>query len=256
MIKDGLFQRFPMEAVFGAHNWPGMPVGQFTIVAGPMFASADEFAITIRGVGAHAAMPQDGVDSVLVACQIVQGFQTIITRNKRPSHPGVISITTIHGGEATTVVPDRREIHGSVRAFSEEVQDLIEGRMRLIAESTCTAYGAACTFEYRRGYPPTVNHANETQFVREVLCNFVGPQNVQKSELMMNAEDFGYLMREIPGCYFLIGNGDGSHRLSGHGEGPCVAHNPSYDFNDSLIRLGGTMWMRLAESWFNAPRRT
>lgn len=254
MIKDGLFDRFPMEAVFGAHNWPGMPVGQFAIGPGPMFASADEFTITIRGIGAHAAMPQDGVDPVLVACQIVQGFQTIITRDKRPTDPGVISVTTIHAGEATNVIPDHCEIQGSVRAFSEEVQDLIERRMRQIAESTCGAYGAACEFEYRRGYPPTVNHASEAQFVHEVLCNLVGAHNVQKSELMMNSEDFGYLMRETPGCYFLIGNGDGSHRLLGHGEGPCMTHNPSYDFNDSLIPLGGTMWVRLAEAWFKAPR--
>ncbi len=253
MIEDGLFERFPMEAIFGAHNWPGLAVGQFAISPGPMFASADEFKIDIRGTGAHAATPHEGVDPVPVACQMVQAFQTIITRNKRPTDPGVISITMIHAGEASNVIPDHCEIQGTARAFSPEVQDLIERRMREIAEATCLAFGATCEFEYRRGYPPTVNHSREVHFVRGVLYDLVGAPNVQESEVMMNAEDFGYFLRKTPGCYFLIGNGDGSHRLAGHGDGPCMAHNPSYDFNDNLIPLGGTLWVRIAETWFNGP---
>ena len=140
MIKDGLFEKFPMEAIFGAHNWPGMTVGQFALKPGPVFASSNEFKITIRGKGAHAAMPHNGIDPVPVACQMVQAFQTIITRNKRPIDTGVISVTMIHAGEATNVVPDSCELQGTVRTFTTEVLDLIERRMKVIAEHTCAAF--------------------------------------------------------------------------------------------------------------------
>ena len=253
MIRDGLFDLFPMEAIFGAHNWPGLEAGQFALKTGPVFASTNEFRITIRGKGAHAAMPHNGVDPVPAACQIVQAFQTIITRNKRPIDPGVISVTMIKAGEATNVVPDSCELQGTVRTFSVEVLDMIERRMRQIAEATCQAFEAACDFTFTRNYPPTVNHPRETEFVRDVLCGFAGAHNVQEFEPTMGAEDFSFFLLEKPGCYFLIGNGDGGHRPGGHGEGPCMLHNPSYDFNDALIPLGGSMWVRLAEAWLNAP---
>jgi hippurate hydrolase len=254
MIRDGLFEKFPMEAVFGAHNWPGMAAGQFALKTGPCFASSNEFRIVIRGKGAHAAMPHNGVDPVPVACQMVQAFQTIITRNKRPIDAGVISVTMIHTGEATNVVPDSCEIQGTVRTFTLEVLDLIEERMKAIAEHTCAAFGTECEFEFSRNYPPTINHPDETAFVRRVLGDMVGAGNVQEFEPTMGAEDFSYFLLEKPGCYFLIGNGDGSHREGGHGLGPCMLHNPSYDFNDELIPLGATMWVRLAEAWLNQPR--
>ena len=259
MIRDGLFDKFPMEAVFGAHNWPGMAVGTFALKNGPAFASSNEFKITIRGKGAHAAMPHNGVDPVPVACQMVQAFQTIITRNKRPIDAGVISVTMIHTGEATNVVPDSCEIQGTVRTFTLEVLDLIERRMQEIAEHTCAAFEASCEFEFARNYPPTINHPDETAFVRKVMTEMVGAENVQEFEPTMGAEDFSYFLLEKPGCYFLIGNGDGSHRLNypnaGHGLGPCMLHNPNYDFNDELIPLGASLWVRLAEAWLAAPRR-
>ena len=251
MIKAGLFERFPMEAIFGVHNWPGLAVGQFAIGSGSVFASTNDFKITIRGRGSHAAMPHNGVDPVPVACQIVQGFQTVITRNKRPIDAGVISVTMIHAGEATNVVPDFCRIQGTVRSFTLEVLDLIERRMRQIAIATCEAFEATCEWEFHRNYPPTINYATETTFVRELLEKFVGPQNVREFEPTMGAEDFSFFLQEKPGCYFLIGNGDGAHRADGRGEGPCMLHNPSYDFNDDLIPIGGAMWVRLAESWFN-----
>ncbi len=254
MIKDGLFKLFPMEAMFGAHNWPGMAAGQFALKSGPVFASSNEFKITIRGKGSHAALPHLGVDPVPVACQLVQGFQTIITRNKRPIDAGVISVTMIHAGEATNVVPDSVEIQGTVRTFTLEVLDLIERRMQAMAEATCAAFEASCEFEFRRNYPPTINHPKETEFVRGVLSEMVGEANVQEFEPTMGAEDFSYYLLDKPGCYFLIGNGDGSHRIGGHGMGPCMLHNPSYDFNDELIPLGGSMWVRMAEQWLNSPR--
>ena len=254
MIKDGLFDKYPMEAIFGAHNWPGMQVGQFAIKSGPSFASSNEFKITIRGKGAHAAMPHNGVDPVPVACQMVQAFQTIITRNKRPIDAGVISVTMIHTGEATNVVPESCVIEGTVRTFTLEVLDLIERRMRPIAEHTSAAFEASCEFEFARNYPPTINHASETEFARQVMSELVGADNVLEFEPTMGAEDFSYFLLEKPGAYFLIGNGDGSHRQGGHGMGPCMLHNPSYDFNDDLIPLGATLWVRLAESWLASPR--
>ena len=252
MIRDGLFERFPMEAIFGIHNWPGLEVGQFAIKSGPAFASANKFKIIIRGKGSHAAMPHNGVDPVPVALQMVQGFQTILTRNKRPIDPAVISVTMIHAGEANNVVPDSCEIQGTVRTFTLEVLDLIERRMRAITESTCQAFEAGCHFQFQRYYPPTINHPKETAFVRRMLDGLVGEGNVVEFEPTMGAEDFSFYLLEKPGCYFLIGNGDGSHRARDHGAGPCMLHNPSYDFNDELIPIGGSMWVRLVDEWFGA----
>ncbi len=254
MIKDGLFKLFPMEAMFGAHNWPGMAAGQFALKNGPVFASSNEFKITVRGKGGHAALPHVGVDPVPVACQMVQGFQTIITRNKRPIDAGVISVTMIHAGEATNVIPDACVLEGTVRTFTLEVLDLIERRMQAVAESIGAAFDCTVEFSFTRNYPPTINHPKETEFVRNVLTEMVGSDNVQEFEPTMGAEDFSYFLLEKPGCYFLIGNGDGSHRVGGHGLGPCMLHNPSYDFNDELIPLGGSMWVKMAEAWLNNPR--
>jgi hippurate hydrolase len=255
MIKDGLFERFPMEAIFGAHNWPGLAVGQFALCAGPAFASSNVFRIAIRGKGAHAAMPHNGIDPVPAACQMVQAFQNILTRNKHPLDTGVISVTKIHAGEAVNVVPDDCVVEGTVRTFTNEVLELIERRMKTIAEATCAAFEAQCEFEFQRQYPATVNHVAETDFARRVLGEVVGAKNVLDFRPTMGAEDFSYFLQAIPGCYFLIGNGDGEHREGGHGLGPCMLHNPSYDFNDDLIPLGGSAWVRIAEAWLAGPLR-
>jgi hippurate hydrolase len=252
MMKDGLFEKFPMEAIFGAHNWPGMKAGQFAIKDGPCFASSNEFKITIHGKGSHAAMPHLGLDPVPVACQLVQAFQTIISRNKRPLEPGVISVTMIHTGQATNVVPDTCEMQGTVRTFSLELLDLIESRMRALTENLCAGFGMTADFEFKRNYPPTVNHTAETAFARGVMESIVGQDNVLEFEPTMGAEDFSFFLQEKPGAYLLIGNGDGSHREGGHGLGPCMLHNPSYDFNDDLIPLGATLWVRMAEQWLAA----
>jgi hippurate hydrolase len=253
MIKDGLFDKFPMEAMFGAHNWPGMPVGTFGVNPGAMMASSNEFHITIRGKGSHAALPHLGIDPVPVACQMVMALQTIITRNRNPVDPGVISVTMIHAGEATNVVPDSCVIQGTVRTFSIATLDMIQARMQEVAEHTCAAFGAACEFAFKRNYPPTVNHAAPTEFVRRVLGTVVGAHNVVPFEPTMGAEDFSFFLQARPGCYFTMGNGDGAHRAGGHGLGPCMLHNPSYDFNDELIPLGATAWVRLAEEWLAHP---
>jgi amidohydrolase len=249
MIQDGLFELFPMEAVFGMHNWPGAPVGTFAVSPGPVMASSNEFKITIRGKGSHAALPHNGIDPVPVACQMVQAFQTIISRNKKPVDAGVVSVTMIHAGEATNVVPDFCELQGTVRTFSVEVLDLIEARMQAIAEHTCAAFGAECEFEFVRNYPPTVNSAAEAEFARQVMAGIVGADKVLVQEPTMGAEDFAYMLQAKPGAYCFISNGDGAHREMGHGGGPCTLHNPSYDFNDDLIPLGGTYWVELAMQW-------
>ena len=252
MIKEGLFEQFPMDAVFGMHNWPGGEVGQFAASVGPVMASSNEFRITIKGKGGHAAMPHNGLDPVPVACQMVLAFQTIISRNTRPIDSGVVSVTMIHAGEATNVIPDSVELRGTVRTFTVAVLDRIEQRMRQIAEHTCAAFEATCEFEFVRNYPPTINSAKEAEFARQVMASIVGEDQVLVQEPTMGAEDFSFMLQAKPGCYSFIFNGDGAHREMGHGGGPCMLHNPSYDFNDDLIPLGATYWVRLAEAWLKA----
>lgn len=249
MIQDGLFEQFPMDAVFGMHNWPGVPVGTFALSSGPVMASSNEFKIVIHGRGSHAALPHNSIDPVPIACQMVQAFQTIVSRNIKPVDAGVVSVTMIHTGEATNVVPDSCEIQGTVRTFTIGVLDTIEARMKTIAENTCAAFGATCEFSFTRNYPPTVNHPAETAFARQVMESIVPASQVLAQEPTMGAEDFAYMLQARPGAYCFIGNGDGSHREMGHGAGPCMIHNPSYDFNDELIPLGATYWVRLAEQW-------
>lgn len=249
MIRDGLFEKFPIEAVFGMHNWPGSEVGKFAVSAGPVMASSNEFKIVIRGKGGHAAMPHLGLDPVPVACQMVQAFQTIVSRNLKPIDAGVISVTMIHAGEATNVIPDSCELEGTVRTFSIEVLDMIEQRMREISTNLAKAFGMECSFEFDRNYPPTINTPKEVDFARRVMTSIVGEACVGVQEPTMGAEDFAYMLMAKPGCYAFIANGDGDHRSMGHGAGPCMLHNPSYDFNDQLIPLGATYWVRLAEAW-------
>jgi amidohydrolase len=252
MIQDGLFDLFPMDAVFGMHNWPGLPAGSFALSPGSVMASSNEFKITIRGKGGHAAMPYNAVDPVIVASQMVLAFQTIVSRNVKPIDAGVISVTMIHAGHATNVIADSCELQGTVRTFTLEVLDLIEARMREVAEHTSAALGASCDFVFERNYPPTINSEQEVNFARSVMAEIVGEAQVLKQEPTMGAEDFAYMLLAKPGAYCFIGNGDGVHRTHGHGEGPCTLHNPSYDFNDDLIPLGATYWVRLVERWLAA----
>ena len=252
MIRDGLFEQFPMDAVFGMHNWPGSALGKFAASPGPVMASSNEFKITLHGKGGHAALPHNAIDPVPVACQLVHAFQTIISRNKKPIDAGVISVTMIHAGVATNVIPDHCELQGTVRTFSLEVLDLIEQRMRQIVAHTCATFDMTGDFEFARNYPPTINSAKEAEFARQVMASIVGADNVQVQEPTMGAEDFSFMLMAKPGCYSFIANGDGAHRDLGHGGGPCMLHNASYDFNDALIPLGATYWVRLAEAWLKA----
>ena len=249
MMDDGLFTQCPMDSVYGMHNWPGFAVGSFGVTPGPMMASSNEFEVIVRGKGAHAAQPHKSVDPIMVAVQIAQSWQSIVTRNKNPIDTAVLSITQIHSGSATNVIPDDASLIGTVRTFTTPVLDLMESRMQEIAIHTAAAFGAQVDFNFTRNYPPLVNHPKETAFAIEVMRSVVGVQQVAVDvEPAMTAEDFAYMLQEKPGCYVFIGNGEGNHRDGGHGLGPCNLHNPSYDFNDSLLPIGATYWVRLAET--------
>jgi amidohydrolase len=248
MMDDGLFERFPMDAVYGMHNWPGIKTGSFGVVAGPMMASSNEFRIVVKGKGGHAAQPHRGIDPVMVAVQIAQGWQTIISREKNPLDTAVLSITQIHAGSATNVIPDEAVMIGTVRTFSTDVLDLIERRMNEIASGVAGGFGATVDFSFKRNYPPLINHPAQTAFAAEAMRAVVGADNVDTNvEPTMGAEDFAFMLQEKPGCYVFIGNGDGDHRMGGHGLGPCQLHNGSYDFNDQLLPIGASFWAKLVE---------
>ena len=253
MIQDGLFEKYPMDADFGMHNWPGIPAGHFGVTPGAQMASSNEFHVTVRGKGSHAAQPHKAVDPVMTAVHIAQAWQSIVARNVNPNDPAVVSITQIHTGSATNVIPDEAMMVGTVRTFSLPVLDLIERRMQEIAEHTAAAFDATVEFRFNRNYPPLINHPKETAFAVEVLTEQFGAEHVDaQTEPTMGAEDFAFMLQHKPGCYVFLGNGDGGHRDQGHGLGPCNLHNPSYDFNDDLLPIGATYWVRLAEKFLQA----
>ena len=250
MIVDGLFERFPCDAVFAIHNWPGLRVGEFGLNPGAMMASSNEFEITVCGKGAHAAMPHLGVDPVLIASHLIQAFQSLVSRETKPIDATVVSVTQINAGEATNVIPDTCVMKGTVRTFSAQALDTIEQGMARICHQLPPAFNARAEFSFLRNYPPTINHAKEAMLAADVAAEIVGEAMVQRHvEPTMGAEDFAYMLQEKPGAYIFLGNGDtsGPHRSAGHGLGPCTLHNPSYDFNDDLIPIGATFWQLLAK---------
>jgi hippurate hydrolase len=240
MIEDGLFRRFPCDAVFGMHNRPGMALGRFAVRAGPMMAGGAFFDIDVTGRGAHGARPESGIDSVLVAAHIATALQSIVSRNVRPVETAVVSVTQIHAGDAYNVIPQTARLSGTVRAFSTEVMDLIGRSMARIAEGVASGFGATAQADFRPIFAPLVNDAQEAQFAAEVCSELVGAENVRRDPpLIMASEDFSYMLAEVPGCYINIGNGDG--------EGACEVHNPSYDFNDAALAHGAAFFVRLVE---------
>ena len=247
MIEDGLFERFPMESVFGMHNWPGMPAGQFGVRSGPVMASADRFDIEVLGHGAHAAMPHLGADPVTAGAALVQAIQTIVSRTLDPIDSAVVSVTRFKAGEAYNVIPDRAQLGGTVRAFSEIVQDRVESALQRICDGVAAAFDVEVTLDYRRGYPPTINSPAEAAICAEVASELVGSVNVATdTRPTMGAEDFAYFLQRKPGCYVWIGNGEG--------EGGCMLHNPTYDFNDDIIATGVAYWVELVRKVL-APAR-
>lgn len=242
MIADGLFERFPMDAVFGLHNWPGLPLGQIAVHHGPVMACADRFDIEVRGHGAHAAMPHQGVDPVLAGAALVQALQSVVSRNADPQDAAVLSVTQFHAGDAYNVIPDVARIGGTVRAFRPELRAQVEDAMQRVCAGIGAAFGANVNFEYRRGYPPTINSHAEADFCAQAAAEVCGKAHVLiDPKPSMGAEDFSYFLQEKPGCYIWLGNGPG--------EGGCTLHNPHYDFNDEAIPYGVAYWVRLAQRW-------
>jgi hippurate hydrolase len=240
MIEQGLLERFPMDRVFGMHNWPGLPAGQFAVHDGPVMACADQFDIVVRGHGAHAAMPHQGRDPVLAGAALIQALQSVVSRTIDPLESVVLSITRFHAGEAYNIIPDEVRIGGTLRAFKNELRDQAEAAMERICHGVGVAHGQQISLDYRRGYPPTVNTAAEAMLCRDVAAGLVGVDNVRTDRHpSMGAEDFAYFLNERPGCYVWIGNG--------LGEGGCMLHNPHYDFNDDILALGASYWVKLTE---------
>ena len=241
MIADGLFEKFPCEAVFGMHNRPGLALGKFAVRAGPMMAGGAYFDIHVTGRGAHGARPETGVDPVLVASHIAIALQSIVSRNVRPVDAAVLSVTKIHGGEAYNVIPQTAQLSGTARAFTHEVLELIENNMRRVARGTAEAFGATVEVDFRVIFAPTVNDVREAEFAAGVCSELVGAENVNRNpNLIVASEDFSFMLEKVPGCYFNIGNGAG--------EGACEVHNPSYDFNDGALGLGASVFARIVET--------
>lgn len=254
MIEDGLFDRCPMDAVFGIHNWPGMPVGNFGIRPDGLMASSNTFEVRIDGRGSHAGQPHRSADPVMVAVQIAQAWQTIVSRNVNPNDSAVLSVTQIHAGSAANVIPEHAMLNGTVRSFSVDVLDMIEIRMRAIADGIAAAFDVDVSFSFTRIYPPLVNHAAEAALAAGVMRNLVGAANVDENvERTMTSEDFAFYMLHKPGAYAFIGNGDGSARLPGQADGVCQLHSASYDFNDALLPLGMSYWVALAHAYLGGP---
>ncbi len=242
MVEQGLFEKFPMDAVYGLHNWPGLDLGSFALIPGPMMASADQFDLVVRGHGAHAAMPHLGVDPVLAGAAIVQALQSLVSRTIEPVDAAVLSVTQFHAGDAYNVIPPEAMLRGTVRAFKPETVDTMEAGIRRVAEGVAAAHGATIEFKYQRGYPPLVNWPEETEIAAGVLENLVGKERVhRKFPPTMGAEDFAYMLKAKRGCYVFMGNGQGA------GTPGCMLHNPGYDFNDEALPVGASYWVRLTE---------
>ena len=241
MIEEGVLERYPVDAVYGMHNWPEVPVGQFAVRPGPMMAAFDIFEITISGRGAHAAMPHLAIDPVVASAQLVSGLQTITSRNVHPLEGAVVSITQIHGGDTWNVIPDRVVLRGTSRSFKPAVHDQIEPAIRRIADGICRACGAQMALRYERRYPALINTSTETEIAAATAAAIVGESNVKRDLLpSMAAEDFACFLEQKPGAYIWIGNGTA--------ESGGILHNPHYDFNDEVLPLGASYWVRLAES--------
>lgn len=239
MVEEGLFDEFPVDAVFGMHNWPGMPAGEFAVMPGPMMAAFDVFEITIRGKGAHGAMPHEGIDPIVVGCHVVTALQTIASRNTNPMDQVVVTVSQIHAGDTWNVIPAEATLRGTVRTFLESVQDTAEAKIEQIAAGVCQAFGAISELRYERRYPATVNTEQESRWASEVAGEVVGPGKLVRNPTpSMGSEDFAFMLGERPGCYIRIGNGTNA---------PGV-HNARYDFNDEILPIGASYWARLVET--------
>lgn len=240
MIDDGLFERFPMERVFGLHNWPGIAPGRFAMRAGPIMASIDCFDARIAGRGTHGALPHQGADPVLAAAQAVVALQSIVSRNVDPRRAAVLSVTKLRAGFAHNVIPETADIAGTLRALDPEVRALVKRRLVEILESAAAAFGTTAKVEFGFQNPPVVNEPAAVALAASVAASLVGDAAVDSdAEPVLASEDFAVMLEKRPGCYVFLGNGGGP--------GGCAIHDPSYDFNDEVLTIGASYWVRLAE---------
>ncbi|MER8408539.1 M20 family metallopeptidase [Mesorhizobium sp. M1307] len=242
MIADGLFERFPCDAIFGLHNHPGAPTGSFLMRAGPLMAASDTVTIRIAGRGGHASRPHLTVDPIVAAANIVMTLQTVVSRNVNPIETAVVTVGTIHGGTASNVIPEHAEITLSVRSFSAEIRDTLEQRIRNIAALVAQAHGATVEIDYERGYPVVVNSERETSFATDIAVELVGQDKVSVCPLIPGSEDFSYFLEHKPGCFLRLGNGEDS----------AILHSSKYDFNDGNLTVGAALWARLTERFLAA----
>ena len=238
MVQDGLMDRFRIEEVYGMHNYPGLPVGQFALRSGPLMASADRLTIQIEGHGGHAARPHLTIDSVLVGAQIINQIQSIVARNIDPLQSAVISICMFQAGSTDNVIPQTAFLRGTARSLNPQVRDLLETRLREVVEGTARLYGAKVTFTYKRDYPVTRNHERQAAFASAVAAEVVGRERVDdNTPPVMGAEDFSFMLEARPGAFIFVGNGDSAG-----------LHHPAYDFNDEVIPVGTSYWVKLVET--------
>ncbi len=243
MLEEGFLDLFPCEAMFGMHNMPGRPEGKIMAVPGFAMASSDSAVITVRGKGGHGAMPQTTVDAVVVAASIVMALQTVVSRNVPPLQMGVVTVGALLAGDAPNVIPGEAELRLSIRAFRPDVRDLLQRRVTEIAQTQAAVYGATAEVNYQRRYPVLHNDPAQTEFCKQVVRNWLGPDGlIEDIEPVTGSEDFAFFLEKVPGCYVFIGNGEGS-------EGGCMVHNPGYDFYDRVLPTGASYWVRVAESY-------
>lgn len=240
MVEEGLFDRFPVDAVYGMHNMPGLAVGRFAMRVGPMMAAYDTFEIQLDGVGGHAAMPHTTVDPVVVGAEVVAALQSITSRTVNPLDSAVVSVTMFHAGDAKNVIPASAHLAGCTRSLTPEVRAHIETSLRRVVEGICAAHGASATIDYRRGYPPTINTEVEVGAAADAARAVAGSKRVYIDvPPTMASEDFAFMLQERPGAYIFVGNGGGP--------GTCMVHNPGYDFNDDVLVHGARYWVELVE---------
>jgi len=235
MCQEGLFERFPVQAVYGMHNWPGLVAGQFAVHSGPVMASMDVFDIEIQGQGSHAGMPHLGIDPVVVAGHLITSLQSVVGRNLNPMESGVVSVTRMKGGETYNVVPEHVTLSGTCRAFDPVVQQQIQEQMERLVSNVCAGFGAVGTLNYRRVYPATINDSAHAQICADVAAKLTELEILTEERPSMGAEDFSFMLQQCPGAYIWLGNGEMSQGL----------HNPGYDFNDEVLALGASFWVSL-----------
>jgi hippurate hydrolase len=243
MVNDGMMDRFKVEEVYGMHNYPGFPIGDFAIRSGPMMAAADRITIDIEGLGGHAARPHTSIDTIVVGAAMVNALQSIVSRNVDPLESAVVSITQFHAGTADNIIPQTGQLRGTARSLTPETQDIVERRVREVVEGTARLYGAKATLNYKRDYPVTMNHDRQTTFAAEIASQVVGKNRVDTTvPPVMGAEDFSFMLNARPGAFIFIGNGDSAG-----------LHHPAYNFNDEVIPVGTSYWVKLVETALRAP---